>query len=48
VFDNGTEYIVDLMSPHVPQGLEVRIGLFRGNEEGPVDLNPRLYERLSN
>jgi hypothetical protein len=48
VFGNGTEYIVDLMSPEVPKGLEVRIGLFRGNEEGSVDLNPRLYERLSN
>jgi hypothetical protein len=48
LFDNGTEYIVDLMSQDVPKGIEVRIGLFRGNERGPVDLNPGLYERLPN
>ena len=45
-FDNGTEYVIDLRDSEIAQGLEVHIGLFRGNEAGPVDLNPRLYERL--
>ena len=46
-FDNGTEYLIELQNSDLPRGIEVRLALFRGNDSGDTDLNPRLYERLA-
>ena len=46
-FDNGTEYLIELEDSDLPRGIEVRLELFRGNESGDTDLNPRLYARLA-
>jgi hypothetical protein len=47
-FTNGTDYVVELNGSDLPPGLEVRIALFRGNQSGDTDLNPRLYQRIDN
>ena len=44
---NGIDYVVELNGSDLPQGLDVRIALFRGNESGDTDLNPRLYQRVN-
>jgi hypothetical protein len=46
VFDDGTEYVVDLKDPTLAEGLEVRIAMLGGNEGGGGELNPEVYERL--
>jgi hypothetical protein len=45
-FTNGIDYVVELNGADLPQGLDVRIALFRGNESGDTDLNPSLYQRV--
>ncbi len=46
LLDNGTEYVIDLQGSDLPQDIEVRLALMRGNESGEADLNPPLYQRL--
>lgn len=46
LLDNGTEYVIDLQRSDLPQDIEVRLALMRGNESGEADLNPRLCQRL--
>ena len=43
---NGVYYLVAVENSDLPQGLPIRLALFRGNEGEGADLNPAMYRRL--
>ncbi len=46
LFGRSVEYLLELQNSDLPSGIEIRLGLTRGNEHGAADLNPQLYQRI--
>ena len=45
-FMSGVYYLVELEQSDLPQGVPVRLDLYRGNEGDGVELNPAIYRKL--
>jgi len=44
---NGVYYLVEVVNSPLPEGIPVRLELFRGNEGAGADLNPAVYRKLA-
>lgn len=47
LFDSGVYYLVAVENADLPQGVPIRLELFRGNEGVGADLNPAIYRKLA-